>query len=67
EPPICTAGVPGAFPTKAALFAAETRKYRMDAGSFAAKCRRLHHLRVTRLCMSCTRLMNKKLQTHEFR
>jgi len=45
----------------------KSAKNRMDAGDFAVALRRLHHFRVTLLCMSCTRLMNKKLQTHEFR
>jgi hypothetical protein len=44
----------------------ETAKYRMNAGDFAAARRPLHNFRVTRLCTACTRLRNKKLQTHEF-
>jgi len=40
---------------------------RMDAGDSQAKQRCLHNFRVTSLCMSCTRLMNKKLQMQEFR
>jgi len=45
----------------------ETAKNRMDAGDFEVACRRLHNFCVTGLCMSCTRLMNKQLQMHDFR
>jgi hypothetical protein len=45
----------------------KTATNRMDTGNARVRQRRLHNSRVTRLCMSCTRLMNKKLQTHEFR
>ncbi len=38
----------------------------MDTGDFASARGRLHNFRVTRLCMGCTRLINKKLQMHEF-
>ena len=44
----------------------ETAKYCMNTGDFGATRRRLHNFRVTRLCMSCTRLTNKNLQVHEF-
>ncbi len=57
---------PRAHKTKARVFRGETAKYRMDAGDFAARRRQLHNFRVTRLCTTCTRLMNKKLQMHEF-
>jgi hypothetical protein len=43
----------------------ETAKCRMDAGDLATGRRPLHNFRVTRLCTSCTRLRNKKLQMHE--
>jgi len=48
------------------MFGKKTAKYRMNTGDFEATRRQLHNLRVTRLFMSCTRLMNKKLQVHEF-
>jgi hypothetical protein len=47
-------------------FPAETAKTRMDAGDLKFPYRELHNSCVTGLCMSCTRLMNKKLATHEF-
>jgi hypothetical protein len=47
-------------------FPAETAKTRMDAGDLKFPYRELHNSCVTGLCMSCTRLMNKKLETHEF-
>jgi hypothetical protein len=53
-------------PAKARLFQAETAKYSMNTGDFAARGRPLHNFRVTGLCMSCTRLMNKTLEAHEF-
>jgi hypothetical protein len=45
----------------------ETPKNPMDRIDFAVASGPLHNFRVTPLCMSCTRLMNKNLQTHEFR
>jgi hypothetical protein len=38
----------------------------MDAGDLRFPFRDMHNSRVTRLCMSCTRLMNKNLQMHDF-
>ncbi len=54
-------------PAKARLFQAETAPYSMNTGDFEAGPPQLHNFCVTGLCMSCTRLMNKKLEMHEFR
>jgi hypothetical protein len=40
---------------------------RIDTGDFAVRRSRVHNFRVTPLCTACTRLRNKKLQTHVFR
>jgi hypothetical protein len=42
-------------------------KYSVNTGDLATGPRRLHNFRVTGLCMSCTPLMNKQLELHEFR
>jgi hypothetical protein len=64
---ICTITARSAHWANAEINRQESPKNRMDAGDFAAACGRLHTFRITRLCMSCTRLMNKHLQTHVFR
>ena len=56
----------GSHPAKARLFQKETAQNSMNAGDFEGRGRRLHKFRVTGLCMSCTRLMNKALEAHEF-
>jgi len=48
-------------------FPLRNHENRMDAGDSQGKQRGLHNFRVTRLCMGCTRLMNKKLEMQEFR
>jgi len=57
---------PTFFSDKSRGFRRETAKYRMDAGALRFPFRDMHNSRVTRLCMSCTRLMNKNLQMHDF-
>ena len=52
--------------TNAQAFRRETAKYRINAGDLRFPFRDMHNSRVTRLCMSCTRLKNKKLQMHDF-
>jgi hypothetical protein len=52
--------------TRTVVSQGETAKTSMDAEDFGAEYPRMHNFRVTRLCMGCTRLMNKKLQLHEF-
>jgi hypothetical protein len=66
EAAICTASARRFFPMKTKAFRTETQKYRMDAGDFSFPFREMHNFRVTRLCMRCTRLKNKNLQTHDF-
>jgi hypothetical protein len=57
---------PTFFSDKSRAFRRETAKYRINAGDLRFPFREMHNSRVTRLCMSCTRLKNKKLQTHDF-
>lgn len=47
-------------------FTSRNHENRMNAGDLRARGNQLHNFRVTGLCTGCTRLMNKKLQTHEF-
>jgi hypothetical protein len=67
ETSICTIRVPSEHWAKVEINHEECPKTRMDAGDFRGVCSRLHTFRITRLCMSCTRLKNKKLEEQEFR
>jgi hypothetical protein len=58
--------IPATATQKPSPTARKPNNDRMDAGDFVLPPERLHNFRVTPLCMSCTRLMNKKLQLHEF-
>jgi hypothetical protein len=67
ETSICTIRIRSEHWAKVEINREECPKNRVDAGDFAAARSRLHTFRITRLCMSCTRLKNKKLEEQEFR